>query len=47
MNEQEKNAIREAKNEYMKRWRAKNKDLAKANSDRYWLKKAEKLKKRS
>jgi hypothetical protein len=33
--------IGQAKNEYMKSWRAKNPNIAKAYADRYWLKKGE------
>ena len=32
------------KREYMRKWRAENKDKVKANNERYILKKAEKLK---
>lgn len=31
---------RKIKNEYMKQWRAKNKDKVKATQERYWIKKA-------
>lgn len=41
---QEQRLIRQAKNEYMKEWRRKNSDKVKANTDRYWLKKAIELK---
>lgn len=33
---------KQAKNEYMKKWRAKNKDKVKAAQERYWEKKAQK-----
>ncbi|NLD48347.1 MAG: phosphatase [Clostridiaceae bacterium] len=42
--QEEQKAIRKAKNDYMKRWRRRNPDKVKANTDRYWLKKAEELK---
>lgn len=42
--QEEQNAIRKAKNEYMKSWRRKNPDKVKVNADRYWLKKSEELK---
>ena len=42
--EKQQEQIKKAKNEYMKSWRAKNPEKAKANADRYWLKKAEELK---
>jgi hypothetical protein len=32
--------IKKAKNEYMRQWRAKNKDKLKKIQDRYWEKKA-------
>ena len=35
--------IRQAKNQYAREWRAKNKDRVKANNDRYWARKAEQL----
>lgn len=41
--EQELKLIRQAKNEYMKIWRAKNPDKAKKNSDNYWLKRAKEM----
>lgn len=31
---------KQVKNEYMKQWRAKNKDKVKAAQERYWNKKA-------
>ena len=34
-----------AKREYMKRWRAANKDKVKANNARYWAKKAKEAQK--
>jgi len=33
-----------ARREYMRRWRAKNKDKVKIHQDRYWENKAKKLK---
>lgn len=36
--------IRAKNREYMRQWRAKNKDKIKANNERYILKKAESLK---
>ncbi|WP_191664078.1 hypothetical protein [Bacillus pseudomycoides] len=41
-NEKEKSA-REARNAYMRAWRAKNKDKVKATQDRYWKRKAKEL----
>lgn len=32
-----------ARREYMRQWRAKNKDKVKANQERYWENKAKKL----
>lgn len=43
--QEEQKAIRKAKTDYMKRSRRKYPDKVKANTDRYWLKKAEELKK--
>jgi hypothetical protein len=34
---------KKARNEYMKKWRARNKDKAKAAIQRYWEKKAKKM----
>ncbi len=42
--EKQQEQIKKAKNKYMKSWRAKNPDKAKANANHYWLKKAEELK---
>ncbi|WP_291650133.1 hypothetical protein [Clostridium sp.] len=33
-----------ARREYMRQWRARNKDKVKANQERYWENKAKKLK---
>ncbi len=33
--QEEQKAIRKAKNDYMKRWRRRNPDKVKANTDRY------------
>lgn len=42
-NHQDNNrAIKEAKNAYLREWRKKNPDRARAISDRYWKKRAEK-----
>lgn len=35
---------RAAKNEYMKQWRAKNKDRVRAINQRYWEKRAKEIK---
>lgn len=35
--------IKEARNEYMRNWRAKNKDKVKATQLRYWKNKAKNL----
>ena len=35
---------RDAKNEYMKQWRAKNKDRVRAINQRYWEKRAKEIK---
>jgi hypothetical protein len=44
MTEQEiQEIIREEKKKYAKEWRAKNPDKVKANTERYWRRKAEKL----
>jgi hypothetical protein len=44
MTEQEiQKIIKEERNKYAKEWRAKNPDKVKANNERYWLRKAEKL----
>ncbi|WP_275507169.1 hypothetical protein [Clostridium coskatii] len=32
---------KQARNEYMKNWRKKNKDKVKAAQERYWIKKAD------
>lgn len=32
--------VKRIKNEYMKEWRAKNKDKVKAAQDRYWIKRS-------
>ncbi|MDB2076549.1 hypothetical protein PMZ66_13105 [Clostridium paraputrificum] len=34
---------REAQREYMRQWRARNKDKVKAAQERYWEKKAKKM----
>lgn len=36
-------SARLARREYMRQWRAKNKDKIKANQERYWEKKAKNL----
>jgi hypothetical protein len=38
---QKESSAREARNAYMREWRAKNKDKVKATQDRYWKRKAE------
>ncbi|MFE4880728.1 hypothetical protein [Bacillus mycoides] len=40
---QKETAAREAKNAYMREWRAKNKDKVKATQERYWQRQAKKL----
>ncbi|MBJ7955809.1 hypothetical protein [Bacillus cereus] len=36
-------SAREARNAYMREWRAKNKEKVKATQDRYWKRKAKEL----
>ena len=40
MTEQEKNQIKKARANYMKKWRQRNPDKVKKYQNQYWLKKA-------
>ncbi|MBV4417056.1 hypothetical protein [Clostridium tyrobutyricum] len=37
------NNAKKARNEYMRKWRSKNRDKVKATQERYWNKKSKKL----
>ena len=41
MNNDLKETVKQLKKEYMRKWRAANKDKIRKNTERYWLKKAE------
>ncbi|MGN4294286.1 hypothetical protein [Bacillus cereus group sp. MYBK87-2] len=41
--EKEKCSLKEAKNAYLRRWRAANPDKVKQYNDRYWEKKAKEM----
>lgn len=43
MTEEEKLAIRNAKNAYLSEWRRRNPEKVKAAQERYWLKRAEEI----
>ena len=40
---EQKEKARQARNQYAREWRAKNKDKVKANNARYWERQAQKL----
>lgn len=44
MPKSQKELAAEAKREYMKRWRAQNKDKVRRYNENFWLRKAEQLK---
>lgn len=43
MTEQQREAARQARNAYLREWRARNPQKYQAQRERYWLRKAEKM----
>lgn len=43
LSNEEKQAIRDIKNEYQRKWRKQNPDKVQANTERFWLRKLQQI----